>query len=218
MKVYKFINSSLIAKALEENEYKFSAFDCACLIKQSYKTTLTEKQDAWKEIIETMPNETIKVSNRKSTLHDYLRALINLQNELLNEFYNRTHDYEYEQAALKVLGNDKPGKYTFEYIYKDCSLTRAYKTEVSFSDYKACMEYINNDDEKENYESGDLVRYEITSCYKGETIRVITNRKFEVIDMEYYGYDVDSSTKITKQNMMSYLSNFIIRVEDNIAL
>ena len=216
MQPYKFINSRLIAKALEENGYEFSPFECACLIQQSMKTTLAEKQEAWSELISTTPDEIIRIANRKIGFHDYLQNLINLQNELLKEFHNRTRDetYEHEAATLvpSVFGTTfvPGGKYKIKYIYRG---EAEYEPDTYFTDYDACVAYINNDAEKEHYKSGTLVRYEIQNVYKGTTIILITNRNFEVVQIKYWGENA-------KSQQLQYLSNFVVRVEEdgNVAL
>ena len=209
MNLYEFIDSPLKAKALEESGRALSAFEWACVIAGSKKATLCEKQAAWQALIDGMPNTSIKVWNRKSTLHDYLRELIGIQNEVLAEFYHRTHDLEYEQAARSVFGTT-PGRYKIKYIYSDPTARkdRIYEPQATFSDYDACKDYINRDAGRAGYEKGDLIRYEIETAYNGQTRRIQTNTNFDVTAVWYYGSGAAYSQ--SRDYLLSYLSRFSI--------
>ena len=76
MDVFRFINSSAIRDHLREIDYKFSGFEAAWLVSKCRTATLEEKQAAWREIIETYPDEEYKAlpaSYKTRTLHSIIK-------------------------------------------------------------------------------------------------------------------------------------------------
>ena len=60
MNIYEFINSKDIRAYCEKIGHTFNSMEAAFLIYQSQNHTLAEKHDAWKGLIETMPNMIIE--------------------------------------------------------------------------------------------------------------------------------------------------------------
>lgn len=70
MDVFKFINSRDIREYLQKINYSFSPLEIAWLVKKSKYTTLKEKHNAWREIINTMPD--CEICEDEQSLHEYL--------------------------------------------------------------------------------------------------------------------------------------------------
>lgn len=89
MNIYRFINSKDIRKHLEDMKYEFNALEAAWLVSQCKDVTLEEKHNAWKWIIDNMPDmevkERINCSYRES-LHDTLNKYMELDKDLMKEF------------------------------------------------------------------------------------------------------------------------------------
>ncbi len=90
MDVLRFINSRDIREHLRNINYEFNSLEAAWLIYQCKTATIEEKHTAWQELIETMPDcVVLERSNTKQqkSLHDYLRRYMDLQRNLIQEFY-----------------------------------------------------------------------------------------------------------------------------------
>lgn len=68
MNIFKYINSKDIRKHLEKINYKFTSLEAAWLIYQCKGITLKEKQTAFNELIDTMPDCEIEKRNN-TVLH-----------------------------------------------------------------------------------------------------------------------------------------------------
>jgi len=112
MDIYKFINSRDIREHLKNINYNFSSLEAAWLIWKSKYTTISEKHEAWKEIIKTMPDCVIeKRSNTlpQESLHRYLEKIIEIENGYIKAvqldepetfyFYTYTSDDEWYQGC-----------------------------------------------------------------------------------------------------------------------
>ena len=89
MDIYKFIDSKDIRNYLKEINYKFEPLEAAWVVWQNASRTLDEKHNAWQESIDAMPDIGFEVShiNETRNLHEYLKELIDIDNELLDKFY-----------------------------------------------------------------------------------------------------------------------------------
>ena len=59
MNIYRFIQSKSVREYLEKINYTFSSLEIAYIIWQCPDATLTERFDAWQEIIDTMPDASL---------------------------------------------------------------------------------------------------------------------------------------------------------------
>ena len=139
MDVLRFVNSKDIRKHLEEIKYEFSSLEAAWLIYQCRDATIKEKHQAWKELIETMPD--CRIEERMGTipqdsLHGFLESYMKIENELINEFYDDHHADTYD--------DNKPYVYKFEYIYENGT---EYDWETVFSTIDALWESIMEPEE-----------------------------------------------------------------------
>ena len=105
MKITSFINSNDIREYLEKINYKFTPLEAAWLIYQCRLISIPEKQEAFKEIIRTMPDCEVKKRFNtvpQKSLHEFLGKYISLQNKFIDTFFN-----------------DKDSVYRLIYIYNN---------------------------------------------------------------------------------------------------
>ncbi len=98
MNIYEFINSKDIRAHCEKIGHTFNSVEAAFLIYQSQNHTLTEKHDAWKELIETMPDMAIEERfhcPHYESLHDFLRQYMALEDRWLTVFFQADGDWFY---------------------------------------------------------------------------------------------------------------------------
>lgn len=98
MDILRFINSKDIREHLKSINYEFNSLEAAWLIYQCKTATIEEKHTAWQELIDTMPDCVIlERSNTKQqkSLHDYLRRYMDLQQNLIQEFYTPANNCVY---------------------------------------------------------------------------------------------------------------------------
>ncbi len=88
MDFYRFINSKDVRAHLESIGYQFSALQAAWLVYHCRTATLDERHAAWREIIDTMPDEYFFVnrSGAPKSLHKFLRDYMALEDRFLREF------------------------------------------------------------------------------------------------------------------------------------
>lgn len=97
MDFLKFINSNTIRNHLKDINYEFSSIEAAFIAWQSGCCTIEEKHDAWKYIIENMPDARVldfvtssyrhyleECYGSDFMLHEHLKQYINYEKRLLN--------------------------------------------------------------------------------------------------------------------------------------
>lgn len=83
MDIYRFINSADIARHLRDIRYSFNALEAAWLIWQCKTATMAERHTAWRELIRTMPDCSVKPRfNREGSLHQMLRDYMSSEEKL----------------------------------------------------------------------------------------------------------------------------------------
>lgn len=101
--IYEFINSKDIRQYCEEIGHTFTAYESAFLIYKSYNHTLQEKCAAWNELIEIMSD--VEIEKRHNcphydSLHNFLKQYMNLNNRLLDDFFDEEENYVYRFDIL----------------------------------------------------------------------------------------------------------------------
>lgn len=99
MDIYRFINSRDVAAYLKNSSYEFTATQAAHLVCHCDDATLEERVCAWREILDTMPDETCVHENAcemplgpqrpvepRRSLHDIIHEDMTQQSELLASF------------------------------------------------------------------------------------------------------------------------------------
>ncbi len=104
MDILHFIDSKDIREKLKKSCYKFSTLEAAYIVYFSIKATLSEKHEAWEEIIKSMPDCKIPIDENTpeyNSIHTLLRKHIDMENELLNNFMNAENSiYTIESNAV----------------------------------------------------------------------------------------------------------------------
>lgn len=87
MNILDFIPSQTVRNFARQSNYKLTSKDAACIVFASNKP-LREKHEAYRAIIETMPN--CKVGNKKQSimLHELLSALMDWENKFIFKLKN----------------------------------------------------------------------------------------------------------------------------------
>ncbi len=95
MEICEFINSKDISKYLKEIDYRFNTLEAAYLIYFNCYITLAEKHNAWKELIETMPDMVPKDyfdhfswNYFEDSIHSCLKQHMENEKNILNDFYS----------------------------------------------------------------------------------------------------------------------------------
>lgn len=98
MDILKFINSCDIREHLKHINYQFSALEAAWIIWKSKYASLSEKHEAWTELIQTMPD--CEIEKRPNTrpqpsLHNSLKHLMEIENRYIEKVQRQEPDTFY---------------------------------------------------------------------------------------------------------------------------
>ena len=123
--IYDYFNSRDIAAHCRKIDHTFTATETAYLIWHSNHHTLADKHKAWREVINSLPDEDFHSSwydSAKQTLHSFLEDYMHLQSEFIEDFCETKENHIYTYSTLP--------KYHDQY----CSAN------IAFDSYKACLE------------------------------------------------------------------------------
>lgn len=120
--IYAYMNSDTIAKHCQKIGHKFSPAECAYITNASENHTIDEKHAMFNHIIETMPDEKIKLYGSSKyypevSLHKTLKRYMEIENRAIKTFYaaDDNHIYNCEVYYCKT-----PSIFFSEYgPYKD---------------------------------------------------------------------------------------------------
>lgn len=160
MDIYSFINSGDIRQYLKEINYTFTVPETAFLIYQSRTATLKEKFSVWQEIIDSMPDCSMKQRfNMESieSFHQFLRDYMALLNKMTDLFFiseNAVYTYEiFEKSLCSVDSSDydwcEAGLFFADY---DCALShfKKYYQEETFGKIRFVKCFIQESDEEQH--------------------------------------------------------------------
>ena len=90
MDIYRFLDSNDIRAHLQSLRYDFTLPEAAFLVWQCATAALSEKHDAWRELIQTMPD--CRMEPRRNmceiqSMHGFLQEYIELEEKLLRDFH-----------------------------------------------------------------------------------------------------------------------------------
>ena len=131
--VLKSVNSNAIRNHLDKTGYRFSSLEAAWLIYQSRGLTVNEKHDAWKGLIDYMPDCEIPERNYLTrfmpSLHSFLAEYIEAENSLIDDFLRPTGDSKFVAERIpKIECSDDAGKPEFIGVFSSFeSFKKAYK-------------------------------------------------------------------------------------------
>ena len=131
--VLKCVNSNAIRNHLDKTGYRFSSLEAAWLIYQSRGLTVNEKHDAWKGLIDYMPDCEIPERNHLTrfmpSLHSFLEEYIETEKSLIDGFMRPAGDSKFVAERIpKVESSDDAGEPEFIGIFSSFeSFGKAYK-------------------------------------------------------------------------------------------
>lgn len=153
MDITGFINSKDIREHHRAIGYEYNALEAAWLVSQCQHTTLEEKHDAWRWIIENMPDCEIKdcggrVTVPTDSVHKVLADYMEMENAFIERFKDTSGGYMYIFREWY-----RSQKYLDPYCDVDCF----------FASYEDCVKYI-----LENEDAEDISIVEIRRRLPGE--------------------------------------------------
>lgn len=216
MNFYRFINSRDIRKHLEEMKYEFNALEAAWLVSQCKDATLEDKHNAWKWIIDNMPDmevhERINCSYRES-LHDTLKDYMALDEDLMEEFrtgnegvYTCRHFENGDE--ISVLHNERAVFFSYEDCIKSVKQilddTRKYiETEVKNPDEQKKRTFAVAIRHFKNHDHKIVVTYDIDFRIKDVDIWNSDNDEhFELKSQFFDGFWLDFPTPFKKGDIV----------------
>lgn len=190
MDIYEFIDSKDIRNYLQKMKYEFTVPETAFLIYMSRRVTLNEKLDAWREIIDTMPDcsmgERLNMEKIPS-FHGFLTEYIALLKNLLDIFYKsekEVYTYAFYEKEEKCSG--PVGK--FEWVEEG----------KVFSDFHTAVSHV-----KKNYPDEPFKKLRFIKQYfsdvEDEVEKKLTlemNHDLEILSVDEQGVLNDSQTDL----------------------
>lgn len=125
MDIYRFIDSKDIREHLENLNYSFSTWEAAYIVWHCKNATVSEKEDAWNRIIETMPNCALQKRINMIEIPDFyvfLKKYIDVQKLILQNFMIKDNCI-----------------YSFTVNYRNKIGNKDYYESDVFSDYTKCL-------------------------------------------------------------------------------
>ena len=108
--IASFLNSKDVADYWRSIGFICTPLQSAYIVWQNHTKTLQEKHAAWREIVETMPDCIVAEGHRKTnmgisdalaeSLHAFLQAFMQLQNQLIERFYRNGDHAVYRYRVL----------------------------------------------------------------------------------------------------------------------
>lgn len=151
MDIYEFIESKDIREHCRKIQYKFNSLESAFLIWQSDKT-IQQKHAAYREIIETMPNE--KLNERICTgefehLHEFLNKYVECENHLLRVFGEQEEAVYMSKVFYHGEWENEKDVYAAQDVCLDESIKRWEGDGIYFSVSKRWIRREDKEQEKE---------------------------------------------------------------------
>lgn len=194
--ILNYINSKDIRNHLKTIGYQFTSLEAAWLIYQCQNINLTQKHEAWKEIITTMPDMPIESRAWKcpeKSLHDFLIRYMEIENRWIEDF-NKTENVIYRYAVRYTDGK------CFQYDDSNCVFSSFAVCQAAAKD---CISEYN--DEEIQYGWVKITRKEINDADEmSNYMEVKLNAKMEMISIEDYrncSPDADGDTHIMFEEM-----------------
>lgn len=177
MDIYEFFNSKDIAEYCRSIDHKFSAIETAYIVWYSDHHTLSEKHNAWQEIIDTLPDEKFHPhwDLENYTLHSFLREYMRLQNRYIEDFFQT-------QAG-----------YVYVYDTTNTNVSTVFDNDTVYSNFEACFsalkKYEIGDDTYDTISIVTITRHKlydspISFCDATESESIVFNNKLEPIELE----------------------------------
>ncbi len=130
--ICSFVNSKDIRSHLAKINYQFTSAEAAWLVAQCRRLTLEERHDAWRDIMETMPDCALESGQwpyANVFLHDVLRKVIEIERNNLAAFYR----------------GDEKAVYQYTIDYLNCNQLEDYDDSPLFSQFEKCFGAVKKD-------------------------------------------------------------------------
>lgn len=121
MDIYSFLNSRAIEKHCRNRKHSFTPIEYAYLIWQNETHPIEEKHKAYMELMNTTDN--VSMGNEKFYLHDFLTRYMEVENKLLQQFYEDTPTAVYEYCVIWDDGQTERDSYYYLTL-EDCMQAR----------------------------------------------------------------------------------------------
>lgn len=204
MDIYSFINSKSISDYLRAINYEFNTLEAAWLIYQCKTISLKEKHDAWKQLIQEMPD--CKVEKRpncepRESLHELIMEYISIIEKQHELFEKQEVDAVYQYRAYYT-GDHEWEEYkdiyaTPEECWKEIDEYREYGIEA----IEICKRYISSNRTIEVGYMSDGTVMDVDS-------NALTDHEFDVIVMSFGGMWFDFPVPFKKGDIL--IDNTII--------
>ena len=128
-----YINSIDIRDYHRKIGYKYNSIEAAWIVWECRSITLSEKHNAWKWIINNMPDQIIETGNNKNpfngeSFHKILNKYIDMQNEFIDDF----------------IRDGEGCFYTYSVISKSLEAYAEFERHTFFSRWLECVDAIRN--------------------------------------------------------------------------
>lgn len=113
MDIYQSIDSKDIREHCRKLGHRFNTVESAYLVWQSRNTPLAEKHEAWREIIDTMPDmEWSHAGEDWGSIHWCLERYMELEDRLVEDFYQTDETIRFEYGGFGGFAGDRDKKFT----------------------------------------------------------------------------------------------------------
>ena len=192
MNIYEFVNSRDVREHWQKIGFVPNAIESAWLVYQSNNDTIEEKHEAWRWIIENMPDcEITGIETPQKSLHEFLKRYMAIENAIIANFFASEADSVYTYRALWKSELEK---------YDDG--TEWYKIDSIFSTFDEAYADATEDDELAplflEFEKKHLGAHGRSIC-----IRMTPDKKPVFLDEEFF-FDTEEESDLY-YNIFFYL-------------
>ncbi len=171
MNIFSFIDSKDVVAYLQRKDYKFTPIEAAWVIWHSHEKPLTDKFEAWKELIAHYPNTPVVIDGKEvAKLDEFLNKYMQLCEHTLRAFYKGGEDFVYSYERI-VKRKREPSSHVYK-NYQDMI------DEVSTS--SAAM-----------YDAQKFVFIQKSLRKPFVVSQVITDKAFIPLSIAFYGNQLD---------------------------
>lgn len=181
MNIFRFIDSKDIREHLEKLNYRFNTQEAAYLIWHCKSATLSEKENAWNRIIETMPNCNLQKRINMIEIpdfHAFLKKHIDIQKLMVQNFIRKDDCI-----------------YSFSIKYRNKIGNKDYYESDVFSDYTKCLDACTKEMSSLNCDRAQIEKRPINNYYNigNHSSSCDVNKQGDIMEIDCcQGLDDDS--------------------------
>ena len=140
MDITNFINSKDIRDYHREIGYQYNTLEAAWLVSQCQGKTLEQKHEAWKWIMDNMPDQEVEncgrwVHHQGESIHKVLADYMEMQNQFIAEFKDESGGWLYSYKSYYNTSDYKHDSYSYEGV---------------FTSWDKCLEYVEENEDGED--------------------------------------------------------------------